>query len=268
MPDLFRPLAAICFVALLPGGALAAQCSDTAAAYPQWKADFARIAAQNGVGQRGLAALAGTSYATRTINADRNQRSFTYTLEKFMEVRGADTIVAQGRRRIAENPQFYGALERIYGVPAGVIVAIHGMETGFGRFMGDSNVISAIATLAYDCRRSEFFTEHLLAALHLVDRGDVSPDAVGAMHGELGHTQFLPGSLLRYGVDGNGDGRIDLTDLSDALSSTANFLRQHGWQPGQGYQEGEPNFAVIQAWNAAGVYQRAIAIMAQRIDRQ
>lgn len=268
MPDLFRPLAAICLVALSPGAALAAQCSDTGAAYPQWKADFAQVAAQNGVGQRGLAALANTSYATRTINADRNQRSFTYTLEKFMEVRGADTIVAQGRRRIAENPQFYQALERIHGVPAAVIVAIHGMETGFGRFMGDSNVVSAIATLAYDCRRSEFFTEHLLAALHLVDRGDVSPDAVGAMHGELGHTQFLPGSLLRYGVDGNGDGRIDLTDLSDALSSTANFLRQHGWQPGQGYQEGEPNFAVIQAWNAAGVYQRAIAIMAQRIERQ
>jgi membrane-bound lytic murein transglycosylase B len=132
--------------------------------------------------------------------------------------------------------------------------------------MGDTNVVSAIATLSYDCRRSAFFTPHLIAALKLVDRGSISPGTVGAKHGELGHTQFLPGNALEYGVDGNGDGRVDLTNLTDALASTANFLRSKGWRPGAGYQPGEPNFEVIRAWNAASVYQQAIAIIGQRID--
>jgi lytic murein transglycosylase len=250
----------------LAGAALAAPCGNNAGGFEAWKAAFAREAAAQGVGQRGLSALAQTQYATKTIAADRNQKSFNYSLEKFMQVRGADTIVAQGRKRKAQNAGFFAALERNYGVPAGVLIAIHGMETGFGRFMGDSQVVSAIATLAYDCRRSAFFTPHALAALIMVDRGSISAGTVGARHGELGHTQFLPGNALRYGVDGDGNGRVDLTNLTDAMASTANFLRQKGWRPGQGYQPGQPNFAVIQAWNAAGVYQKAIAIMASRID--
>jgi membrane-bound lytic murein transglycosylase B len=244
----------------------AAECGNDANGFDRWKQAFAQEAARAGVGQRGLQALENTSYASRTISADRNQRSFRYSLEEFMRVRGADTIVRQGRSRIANNPALYASLERIYGVPASVIVAIHGMETGFGNFMGDANVLNAISTLAYDCRRSEFFSEHALAALILIDRGSLSPNTQGAMHGEVGHTQFLPGNLLRYGVDGNGDGVVDLTNLSDALASTANFLRQKGWQPGLGYQEGQPNFAVIQEWNAASVYQRAIALIAARIE--
>jgi membrane-bound lytic murein transglycosylase B len=147
-----------------------------------------------------------------------------------------------------------------------VILAIHGMETGFGNFMGDTNVVSAIATLAWDCRRSDFFTDHLIGALLLVDSGTITPQTVGAKHGELGHTQFLPGNALKYGVDGNGDGRLDLTDTADALATTANYLRAKGWKPGKGFQEGEPNFAVIKEWNAAKVYQQAIAIMGAKID--
>jgi membrane-bound lytic murein transglycosylase B len=183
-----------------------------------------------------------------------------------MQVRGADTIVAQGRKRKARNPEFYAALERQYGVPAGILIALHGMETAFGSFMGDSAVVSAITTLAYDCRRSDFFIPHALAALELVDRSAITGATKGAKHGELGHTQFLPGNALTYGVDATGDGRVDFYDMTDALASTANFLRQKGWQPGRGYQPGEPNFAVIKQWNAASVYQQAIAIMARRID--
>ncbi len=253
-------------ILLSPGLAIAAPCGNTSAGFSTWKAAFAPEARSKGIGNAGLNALAATNYAQATINADRNQRSFKYTLEKFMAVRGANTIVAQGRRMKARNPQFYAALERGYGVPAGVLIAIHGMETAFGGFMGDSNVMSAIATLAYDCRRTEFFTGHLLAALELVDRGVITSASIGAKHGELGHTQFLPGNVLAYARDGNGDGRIDMTNLTDAMASTANFLRQKGWKPGQGYQEGQPNFRVIQEWNAAGVYQKAIAIMAARID--
>nr|WP_259444899.1 lytic murein transglycosylase [Neotabrizicola shimadae] len=250
----------------LPQIALAAPCSSTSGEYEAWKPVMAEEARAQGVGQAGIAALMNSSYSKATISADRNQKSFKYTLDKFMQVRGADAIVKQGRARKAKNPKFYAALEQTYGVPAGVIIAIHGMETGFGNFMGDTNVVSAIATLSYDCRRSDFFTPHLVAALVLVDRGSISPSSVGAKHGELGHTQFLPGNALAYGVDANGDGKVDLSNQADALSSTANYLRQKGWQPGLGYQEGEPNFAVIKEWNAATVYQQAIAIMGARID--
>lgn len=249
------------------GSAYAAKCGNTSAGFGAWKSAFAKEAAKAGIGSRGLAALAATTYAKRTIAADRNQKSFKYTLAKFMEIRGANTIVAQGRKRIAKNPAFYSGLEKRYGVPAAVVVAIHGMETGFGRFMGDSNVISAAATLAYDCRRSGFFTPHILAGLKLVDRGTVSPKSIGAKHGELGHTQFLLGNVLKYGVDGNGDGRLNMNNLADSLHSTANYLRKKGWKPGKGYQQGQPNFRVIQEWNAAGVYQKAIAIMAGKIEK-
>jgi lytic murein transglycosylase len=246
--------------------ASAAPCSDTGGAYEDWKPQMKAEAAAAGVGERGIAALMGTSYSKSTISADRNQKSFKYSFDKFMDVRGASTIVKQGRARKAKNPDYYANLESAYGVPAGVIIAIHGMETAFGGFMGDSNVVSAIATLAYDCRRTDFFTPHLIAALKLVDQGTISASSVGAKHGELGHTQFLPGNALTYGIDGNGDGRVDLNTAADALASTANYLRQKGWKPGKGYQEGEPNFAVIKEWNAAKVYQQAIAVMGARID--
>jgi lytic murein transglycosylase len=256
----------LCAFSLVSVRAMAAPCGNTAAGYDDWKVVMAKEAGQAGVGARGQEALLGTSYSAKTIAADRNQKSFKYSIGKFLQVRGADTIVAQGRKRKAKNLDFYARLERNYGVPAGVVIAIHGMETGFGGFMGDTNVVSAIATLAFDCRRTEFFTGHLLAALKLVDRGSISTKSIGAKHGEIGHTQFLPGNVLAYGVDGNGDGRIDLTNQTDALASTANFLAQKGWRPGAGYQKGEPNYAVIKEWNAAGVYQEAIAIMAAKID--
>lgn len=183
-----------------------------------------------------------------------------------MEVRGSATIVRQGRQRRAQQVGFYDALERRYGVPAGVIIAIHGMETGFGRFMGATRVVSAITTLAYDCRRADFFRPHAIGALKLVDRRTITGNTKGARHGELGHTQFLPGNALRYGVDADRDGRLDFYGQADALASTANFLRAKGWQPGRGYQPGQPNFRVIREWNAATVYQKAIAIMAAQID--
>lgn len=261
-----KPLLTAALIAL-PLAGHAAGCSDTGGQYEAWKPLMAQEAAAAGVGQAGIAALMGSSYAKSTINADRNQKSFKYSLEKFLQVRGADTIVAQGRKRLAKSPDFYAGLEQTYGVAPGVLIAIHGMETGFGNFMGDSNVISAIATLSYDCRRSDFFTPHLIAALKLVDHGVISPQTVGAKHGELGHTQFLPGNALAYGVDGDGDGRLDLAKQADALATTANYLAQKGWIRGAGYQEGEPNFAVIREWNAATVYQQAIAIMAKKIEQ-
>jgi membrane-bound lytic murein transglycosylase B len=266
MPS-FKALILASYALTLSGGlAAAATCGNNANGFANWKNQFAQEARAAGVGQRGLEALANAQYASGTIAADRNQKSFRYSLDKFMQVRGADTIVAQGRKRKARNPGFYQSLERIYGVPAGVLIAIHGMETGFGGFMGNSSVVSAITTLTYDCRRSDFFRPHAIGALKLVDRGAITGNTKGAKHGELGHTQFLPGNALTYGVDGNGDGRVDFYNQTDALASTANYLRAKGWRPGAGYQEGQPNFRVIREWNAASVYQKAIAIMAARID--
>lgn len=264
----FRLAAAVALTATLHlAPAAAAPCGDTSSGFEDWKSVMAREAKAAGVGKAGINALMGAGYSKATIAADRNQKSFKYSLDKFMEVRGADAIAAQGRKRLAKNRDFYAGLEQQYGVPAGILLAIHGMETGFGNFMGDTNVVSAIATLAWDCRRSDFFTPHLVGALKLVDQGSISTATVGAKHGELGHTQFLPGNALTYGVDGNGDGRVDLTNLADSMATTANYLRQKGWKPGKGYAEGEPNFAVIKEWNAATVYQKAIALIAARIDR-
>lgn len=261
-----KSFALACGIALAATGAHAASCSDTGGRYEAWKSEMAAEAQAEGVGERGIAALMSSSYSKATISADRNQKSFKYSLEKFMQLRGADTIISQGKSRRAKNAKLFDAIEGQYGVPGGVLLAIHGMETGFGGFMGDTNIVSAIATLTYDCRRSDFFRPHLIGALKLVDRGSISAKSVGAKHGEWGHTQFLPGNAVAYGVDGNGDGKVDLNNVTDAMVSTANFLRQKGWRPGAGFQEGEPNFAVIREWNAAGVYQKAIAIMGARID--
>ena len=263
-----KPLILFAFAAAfaLPSLSMAASCGNTSSGFEAWKADFAKTAKKKGVKNRGLKALSQSSYATRTIAADRNQKSFKYTLDKFMQVRGANTIVSQGRKRKTQNANFYSALEKKYGVPPGILLALHGMETGFGGFMGDSQVVSAIVTLAYDCRRSDFFIPHAIGALKLVDQGAITMNTKGAKHGELGHTQFLPGNALTYGVDATGDGRVDFYNLTDAMASTANFLKKKGWKRGRGYQPGEPNFKVIQAWNSASVYQKAIAIMAARID--
>ena len=153
----------------------------------------------------------------------------------------------------------FASIQQRYGVPPGPLLAIWGMETAFGSQRGNQNTLSAVATLAYDCRRSEFFTEQLYAALKLIDRGVLSSSTRGSMHGEIGQTQFLPKNILAYGT-----GNLDVA--ADALNSTANFLKAHGWRAGAGYQPGEGNFAAIQAWNAASVYQRAIALMGRQID--
>jgi membrane-bound lytic murein transglycosylase B len=160
----------------------------------------------------------------------------------------------------AANAELFASIEKKYGVPAGPLIAIWGMETGFGRVTGNQNTLSAVATLAYDCRRTDFFTDQLYAALKLVDRGVMSSSSRGAMHGELGQTQFMPKNVLLYGGGGNLNGK------EAALNATARFLVGHGWKRGAGYQPGQGNFGAITGWNAASVYQQAIAIIGQKID--
>ncbi|MDU8913614.1 lytic murein transglycosylase [Aestuariicoccus sp. MJ-SS9] len=248
--------------------AWSAGCGNSAAGFEPWKAEFAKEARGAGVGQRGLQALAGARYSTKTIFADRNQKGVKYALDDFIRIRlgSLNGFAAMAKKRQARNPGFFANLEKRYGVSAGILLSIHGMETGFGRNMGSVPVVSSILTVAYDCRRSDFFKPHAVAALQMVDRGMLSPTQIGAYHGELGHTQFLPGNALKYGADGNGDGRVDFYNEADALASTAHYLRQKGWTPGASYQQGSANFRVLNDWNAATVYQQAIALAAAKID--
>src|SRR5215471_18637841 len=244
---------------LMAGSVQAAPCGNNAGAFESWKSVFASEAQARGVGPKAISALMDTSYSVGTIRADRGQHSFKLSLADFMAKRGAYAIAAKGRGLKAANAALFASIEKRFGVPPGPLITIWGMETGFGSFMGNQPTTSAIATLAYDCRRPDYFTDQLYAALQLIDRGVLSPSQRGSMHGEVGQTQFLPKNIMAYGV-GN------LESASGALSSTANFLKAHGWRAGAGYQPGEPNFAAIQEWNAAQVYQQAIALMGRQID--
>ena len=239
--------------------ATAATCGNSAAGFESWKQQFAAEARAQGIGAAGIGALMQTNYAQATINADRGQRSFRLSLPEFLAKRGANAIVSRGRSLKQSQAALFAGIEQRYGVPPGPLIAIWGMETAFGSQKGNQNAISSIATLAYDCRRPEYFTDQLVAALKLVDRGVLSPSQRGSMHGEIGQTQFLPKNILAYGT-----GNLEVA--ANALASTANFLKGHGWKAGAGYQVGEPNYAAIQAWNAATVYQQAIAMMGRQID--
>ena len=245
--------------ACAPSHADAAQCGTSAAGFEGWKQQFAGEARAKGVGASAISALMAANYATATIAADRGQRSFSLSLDQFLAKRGAATIVARGRSLKQSQAAMFASIQQRYGVPPGPLIAIWGMETGFGSQRGNQNMLSSIATLAYDCRRQAFFTEQLYAALKLIDRGVLSGATRGSMHGEVGQTQFMPKNILAYGT-----GNLDVA--ANALNSTANFLRAHGWRAGAGYQPGEANFAAIEAWNAAGVYQKAIALMGRQID--
>jgi len=237
----------------------AAQCGNGPGGFEAWKREFSEEARAKGMGGNAVSALMQTNYASATIAADRSQHSFGLSLDAFLAKRGAAAIVARGRGLKQSQAALFASIEQRYGVPPGPLIAIWGMETGFGSQRGNQHMLSSIATLAYDCRRSEFFTDQLYAALKLIERGSISPSQRGSMHGEVGQTQFMPKTILNYGV-----GNLDVA--ANALNSTANFLRANGWRAGAGYQPGEPNFAAIEAWNAAGVYQKAIALMGRQID--
>ncbi len=245
-------------LALSAAAANAASCGKDGSGFETWKQSFAQEAKAAGVKNKGLQALAGAKYATATIKVDRAvKKAFSGDVNSFMKRRGGATIISKGKSLKKANAALFADIERRYGVPAGPLLAIWGMETGFGAAMGNQNTVSAIVTLAYDCRRPAFFTPHALAALKLVDRGVLSASSVGAAHGEFGHTQFLPGNVLNYGV-----GNMNLRDKSTALASTANFLRGHGYGGGPA----SANRGAIAGWNSASVYQQAIIIMADAID--
>src|ERR1700741_3583929 len=179
-------LTALAVLAFLAGKADAAQCGSTAAGFEAWKRQFAEEARGKAISASTLAALMTTNYAAATIAADRGQRSFRLSLDQFLAKRGASTIVARGRVLKQSHAALFTSIQQPYGVPPGPLLAIWGMETGFGSQRGNQNMLSAVATLAYDCRRTEYFTEQLYATLKLIDRGTLSAGTRGSMHGEVG----------------------------------------------------------------------------------
>ena len=211
-------IVAVTLVAGLGGKADAAQCGSSSAGFEAWKREFADEARAKGVGATAVAALMQTNYASATIAADRSQSSFSCRSISSSPSAAPPRSSPRGRALKQSQGALFASIQQRYGVPPGPLLAIWGMETGFGSQRGNQNMLSSIATLAYDCRRHEFFTDQLYAALKLIDRGVLSGATRGSMHGEVGQTQFMPKNILAYGT-----GNLDVA--ANALNSTANFLQ-------------------------------------------
>jgi lytic murein transglycosylase len=243
----------------------AATCRDPAG-FEVWLAGFKREAAANGISPSAIGALDGVAYDPGIVAKDHGQHVFRQSFEQFSGRMVNSYRLHKGRALMKQYAATFARIEQAYGVPAPVIVAIWGLETDFGAVSGDTPTLRALATLAYDCRRSGMFQTELMDALRLVQRGDLSPSARGAWAGEVGQTQFMPSSYLKFAVDFDGTGRRDLIDsVPDVLASTANFLRSYGWQRGGAWTPGSANFPVIKEWNKADVYARTIAYFATKL---
>ncbi|MEA2927953.1 MAG: hypothetical protein QOG38_381 [Hyphomicrobiales bacterium] len=208
--------------------------------FERWLEDFKRQALTQGVSQRTLAAAAPLMVYDQTIvNKDRGGAVFSQTFLEFSDRMIAKYRVASGTQKLAKQKDMFQKIEQEYGVPGPVLVAFWGLETDFGAGIGSLPTITTVTTLAYDCRRTELFQKQLLAALKIIERGDLTPQQmVGPHAGELGQMQFLPTHYVDYGVDFDGDGRRDLLRSSpDALASAANYLSKAGWQRGQPWLE-------------------------------
>jgi lytic murein transglycosylase len=241
-------------------------CVDRAK-FPAFLVRMKAEAAAQGVGQRGLAALDGLSFDESVVSHDRGQKVFTQSFEEFSG-RMVPPRLGRARQMMQKHAQLLGRIKQEFGVPPGLIVAIWGLETDFGAFLGKFDTVRSLATLAYDCRRPEKFRPELVAIMKIVDRGDLDPaTARGAWAGEIGQTQFMPTTFVKFAIDYDRDGRVDLVhSVADVLGSTANFFKNNNWQRGQGWQPGQPNFAAIQQWNQAEVYARTIAYFAQQLE--
>lgn len=175
-------------------------------------------------------------YDTKVIERDRNQSEFTKTIFEYLDSAASQKRIANGLAALAEHGDKLAAIEARYGVDKEVVAAIWGLESAYGEFRGDTSIVSALATLSYDGRRGRFFESQLIAALKILQAGDVSEENMtGSWAGAMGHTQFIPTSYLLYAVDFTGDGRRDIwsEDPSDALASTAAYLAKFGWQKGK-----------------------------------
>lgn len=258
----------VCVAFAVP--AHAASCGNTGAGFGPWLTAFKKQAAAQGISQSSIrAGLDGVTYDSRIIRLDRNQKSFKLSFEQFYARRVGGVLIGRARARLRTHAATFDRVEREFGVPREIVVSIWGLETNFGAdTSGKYSIFRSLATLAYDCRRSPFFTGQLMDALRIIDEAHMRPEELrGGWAGEIGQTQFLPTPYVKYAVDFDGDGKKDLIhSVPDILASTANFLKGHGWQAGQSWEPGSANYDVIRDWNRAQVYQRTISVMASKLS--
>jgi membrane-bound lytic murein transglycosylase B len=258
---------ALAMATLAATPSFAAQCGGD---FNAFLSEFSREAAAQKISQQTIqGAFAELSPDPRVIQLDGRQGVFKRSFEEFGPPR-VNARIARARSLMSKHAALLDRIEQQFGVPGAVVVSIWGLETDFGVGMGKHPVVRAVATLAHDCRRSEMFQRELMAALSIINQGDMSnAQLLGAWAGEIGQTQFLPSSYVKFAVDFDGNGRRDLIrSVPDALASTANYLRGHGWQRGGALAEGTHNFSVLKEWNRAQVYQKTIALFTQRLQQE
>jgi lytic murein transglycosylase len=264
-----RTAAVLALLLVQAAPSAAAQCGNGPGGFQSWLQGFKQRAVAQGISAATVSrALAGVTYDPKVIRLDHSQHSFKLSFKQFYARRVNGALINRGKALMRAHRGTLDRIEKRYGVPGAVIVAIWGLETHYGADATSRySIIRSLATLAYDCRRSEFFTGQLLDALRIVGRGDLSPNQLrGGWAGEIGQTQFLPTPYVRYAVDFDGNGHRDLVhSVPDILASTANFLAKHGWQRGGSWQPGSANYGVLASWNKAEVYQRTIAAMATQL---
>jgi membrane-bound lytic murein transglycosylase B len=220
------------------GAASAQQVAQDPAPVPfeEWLAALRSEALAKGISQSTVdTALGSVERLPVVVERDRTQAELTLTLDQYLKRRLPPRAVRTAREMASKHRAELRRVSSQYGVPGSVIVAVWGLESNFGRFQGVRPTISALATLAYDGRRQTFFRDELFAALHILDSGDVAPEALkGSWAGAMGQTQFMPSSYLKWAVDGDGDGRRDIwTSLPDVFASVASYLKEHGWTQDQ-----------------------------------
>jgi lytic murein transglycosylase len=251
----------------LSAPAAAAQCGGD---FNAFLSTMGREAQAQGV-SRGVIdqAFAGVTPDPAVLAFDRRQRgTFKKSFEEYARTRVIPARINRAKTLMAKHSGLLGRIEKQFGVPRELIMAIWTMESDNGTGdMGKMPVVRTIATLAHDCRRTELFQKELIAALMVLQRGHLPlSDLKGAFAGELGQTQFLPSSYIKYGVDYDGNGHIDLRhSVPDVLASTANLLKVNGWQAGAPYGEGTANFQVMREWNRSEIYRKTLHYFAQKL---
>ena len=237
--------------------------------FASWRADFREEALRAGISPATFDhAFEGVEVNARVLELDAFQPEFTRPIWEYLDTAASDTRIENGRAQLAENEELLDAIEEQYGVDRHVVVAIWGLESSYGAIRGNIYIIEALATLAFDGRRAAWAREQLLAALRILDQGNMEPETMrGSWAGAMGHTQFIPTSYLQYAVDFNGDGRRDLINThADALASTASYLSRFGWRTGERWGTevilpadfayaltGEQNVQTMSQWRELGV---------------
>ena len=216
---------------------MAVEASVSNQGFANWIRGFRGRALSTGISARTFdRAFRGIQYNTSVVRKDRNQSEFTKQIWEYLDFAVSPSRVTNGRKMVRKYGRTLNRIEAHYGVDKEVVTAIWGMESAYGARRGDTPLIEALATLAYDGRRGRFFEKQLIAALKILEAGDVAPRSMtGSWAGAMGHTQFIPTSYLAYAVDFTGDGKRDIwsENPTDALASTAAYLKRFGWRKGQ-----------------------------------